>query len=66
MKKKLSNIIITGDYAMQLPPFKLERYFAKYEFKAPYLLCSSDCESRSVAAVRSLRFASYQGHVMDA
>jgi len=30
---------------MKLDPFKLERYFAKYEFSAPYLLCSSDCES---------------------
>ena len=30
---------------MKLSPFKLERYFAKYEFSAPYLLCSSDCES---------------------
>jgi DNA-binding transcriptional MocR family regulator len=30
---------------MRLAPFKLERYFAKHEFSAPYLLCSSDCES---------------------
>ena len=30
---------------MKLNPFRLERYFAKYEFSAPYLLCSSDCES---------------------
>ncbi len=30
---------------MRLVPFKLERYFAQYEFSAPYLLCSSDCES---------------------
>jgi aspartate/methionine/tyrosine aminotransferase len=28
-----------------LRPFKLERYFALYEFKAPYLLSASDCES---------------------
>jgi aspartate/methionine/tyrosine aminotransferase len=33
---------------MQLAPFKLERYFARYEFNAKYLLCSSDCESISV------------------
>ncbi len=33
---------------MQLSPFKLERYFARYEFNAKYLLCSSDCESISV------------------
>lgn len=34
---------------MQLPPFKLERYFARYEFATEYLLCSSDCESMSIA-----------------
>jgi len=34
---------------MHLPPFKLERYFAKYEFNTEYLLCSSDCESISIA-----------------
>src|SRR5215208_7206353 len=34
---------------MNLPPFKLERYFAKYEFNTQYLLCSSDCESMSIA-----------------
>ncbi len=39
---------------MTLPPFKLERYFARYEFSAPYLLCSSDCEARSVAELLAL------------
>jgi len=34
---------------MQLPPFKLERYFAKYEFNTEYLLCASDCEAMSIA-----------------
>ncbi|MEZ4947216.1 MAG: aminotransferase class I/II-fold pyridoxal phosphate-dependent enzyme [Cyclobacteriaceae bacterium] len=29
---------------MKISPFKLERYFDKYEFSAPYLLSSSDCE----------------------
>ncbi len=29
---------------MQIEEFKLERFFAKHEFKAPYLLCSSDPE----------------------
>ncbi len=33
---------------MTLSPFKLERYFARYEFNAKYLLCSSDCESVSI------------------
>jgi len=30
---------------MKIPPFILERYFAKHEFSAKYLLSSSDCES---------------------
>jgi len=30
---------------MKINEFKLERFFAKYEFNAPYLLCCSDCES---------------------
>ncbi len=29
---------------MKLLPFKLERYFAQYEFSARYLLSSSDCD----------------------
>jgi aspartate/methionine/tyrosine aminotransferase len=33
---------------MQITPFKLERFFAKYEFKAPFLLSPSDCESLSM------------------
>lgn len=38
---------------MNLPPFKLERYFAKYEFNTEYLLCSSDCESMPIAELLS-------------
>ena len=30
---------------MQLPSFELERYFARYEFSARWLLSSSDCEA---------------------
>ena len=33
---------------MQIAPFKLERYFAQYEFKVKYLLSPSDCESLSL------------------
>jgi len=29
---------------MRIADFKLERYFARWEFSAPYLLCSSDIE----------------------
>jgi aspartate/methionine/tyrosine aminotransferase len=39
---------------MNLPPFKLERFFAKYEFTTEYLLCSSDCESMSIAELLAL------------
>jgi aspartate/methionine/tyrosine aminotransferase len=34
---------------MPINPFKLERYFAKYEFSVKYLLSSSDCESLTMA-----------------
>ena len=30
---------------MNIAPFELERYFAKYEFSSRYLLSASDCES---------------------
>lgn len=29
---------------MKITPFKLERFFARYEFSVPYLLSCSDCE----------------------
>jgi len=33
---------------MKIEPFHTERFFAAHEFTAPYLLCSSDCESLTV------------------
>ncbi len=33
---------------MKLPPAKMARFFAQHELTAPYLFCSSDCESFSV------------------
>jgi len=33
---------------MNYRQFKLERYFARYEFNVKYLLCPSDCESLSM------------------
>jgi aspartate/methionine/tyrosine aminotransferase len=39
---------------MQIPPFELERYFARYEFNVRYLLCSSDCESQSIQDLLAL------------
>jgi aspartate/methionine/tyrosine aminotransferase len=34
---------------MPIAPFRLERYFAQYEFKVKYLLSPSDCESLGMA-----------------
>lgn len=39
---------------MQIEPFKLERYFARYEFSTEYLLCSSDCESMNIGDLLAL------------
>ena len=39
---------------MNLFPFKLERYFSRYEFSTEYLLCSSDCEAMSVMDLLAL------------
>jgi aspartate/methionine/tyrosine aminotransferase len=34
---------------MKITPFKIERFYAQYEFTAPYMLSSSDCESLTIA-----------------
>jgi aspartate/methionine/tyrosine aminotransferase len=39
---------------MQIPRFKLERYFARYEFDVEHLLCCSDCESLTIADLLAL------------
>ncbi len=39
---------------MNLNPFQLERYFAKYEFNVEYTLCSSDCEAMTIADLLAL------------
>jgi aspartate/methionine/tyrosine aminotransferase len=39
---------------MKLSDFKLERYFARHEFSAPSLLCSSDCESLEIGDLLAL------------
>ena len=39
---------------MKLDQFRLERYFARYEFSAPYPLCSSDCESMELGDLLAL------------
>ena len=37
-----------------LPPFKLERYFARWEFDVPHMLCASDVETHSMAELLAL------------
>ena len=37
-----------------MEPFKLERYFAKYEFIAPFVLSASDCESLALRELLAL------------
>jgi len=39
---------------MKYTQFKLEVFFDKYEFTAPYLLCSSDCEAMSIGELLAL------------
>jgi aspartate/methionine/tyrosine aminotransferase len=39
---------------MMLSVFRLEEYFSPWEFKAPYLLCCSDAESRSLEEILAL------------
>lgn len=38
---------------MKIAPFKLERYFAKHEFSAKYLLSCSDCDGFSMTDILS-------------
>jgi aspartate/methionine/tyrosine aminotransferase len=47
---------------MKLPAFKLERYFAEYEFNVQHLLSASDCES--LALPELLALADTQTHAL--
>jgi aspartate/methionine/tyrosine aminotransferase len=39
---------------MQIKPFKLERFFARYEFNVDHILSASDCESLSLSELLAL------------
>ncbi len=39
---------------MHIAPFETEHFFAEFEFKTPYLLCSSDCESVTISGLLEL------------
>ncbi len=46
---------------MKIPVFKLERYFAQYEFKVKYLLSPSDCESLALSELLAMADAETLG-----
>jgi DNA-binding transcriptional MocR family regulator len=39
---------------VELSPFRIERYYARYEFSTRYMLSSSDCESRTIGELLEL------------
>jgi hypothetical protein len=39
---------------VRLTPFRIERYYARYEFTTRYMLSSSDCESRTIGELLAL------------
>lgn len=39
---------------MRIPPFRIERYYDRFEFTARYMLSSSDAETRSVSELLAL------------
>ncbi len=39
---------------MKLPPFRIERFFDRYEFAVPHLLCASDCEPLTLVELLAL------------
>jgi aspartate/methionine/tyrosine aminotransferase len=39
---------------LKFEPFHLERYFARYEFTARYLLCCSDCDGLSLNSILNM------------
>ena len=39
---------------MRLSPFRIERYYAQWEFTTRYMLSSSDCESRTIGELLAL------------
>ena len=39
---------------VELPPFRIERFYAQYEHTTRFMLSSSDCESRTIAELLEL------------
>ncbi len=47
-------MVAMPDHTFPIPPFALERYFARWEFAAPYLLCASDVEGYTLRELLAL------------
>ena len=47
---------------MKINDFKLEVFFSKYEFTAPYLLTQSDCESMTAKELLAYEPGSERGY----
>ena len=45
---------------MKLSPFRIERFYARYEFATRYMLSSSDCESRTISELLELEPDAHQ------
>jgi len=39
---------------VELSPFRIERFYARYEHSTRFMLSSSDCESRTIGALLEL------------
>ena len=39
---------------MKIEPFRLERFYSRFEFTTQYLLCSSDCEAMHIHDLLSM------------
>lgn len=50
---------------MKIPDFMLERYFAQHEFRSPFLLCCSDCETFTISEILALDGATAAQAFMD-
>jgi aspartate/methionine/tyrosine aminotransferase len=49
----------------EISDFKLERFFAKYEFQTLYLLCCSDCQTISIKELLELSPSHYDSNLSD-
>lgn len=48
---------------MKIRDFKLECYFGKYEFTAPYLLTQSDCESMRTEELLAMELGAKEAYL---